>query len=104
MPGRKIWVAGHNRMVGSAITRLLRTRGRSASDGKPERSRPSRSRRGRRNKPDVIIFAPAKVGGIIANGSLPADFIYDNLALQTNVIHGAHCAGIDRLVFLRVFG
>ncbi len=53
-----------------------------------------------RNKPDVVIFAAAKVGGIHANDTLPADFLYDNLALETNVIQGAHAANIDRLVFL----
>jgi len=53
-----------------------------------------------RNRPDAIIFAAAKVGGIHANDTLPADFLYDNIALETNVIHGAHIAGVDRLVFL----
>jgi GDP-L-fucose synthase len=52
------------------------------------------------NKPDAIIFAAAKVGGIHANDTFPADFIYDNLAIETNVIHSAHRAGVDRLVFL----
>jgi len=52
------------------------------------------------NKPDIIVFAAAKVGGIFANDTYPADFIYDNLAIELNVIHGAHQAGVDRLVFL----
>jgi GDP-L-fucose synthase len=54
----------------------------------------------RQNRPDVIVFAAAKVGGIYANDTFPADFIYDNLAIETNVIHSAHVAGVDRLVFL----
>lgn len=52
------------------------------------------------NKPDALIFAAAKVGGIHANEAFPADFIYDNLAIETNVIHAAHRAGVERLVFL----
>jgi len=54
----------------------------------------------KRNRPDAVIFAAAKVGGIYANDTLPADFLYDNIVLATNVIHGAHLAEIDRLVFL----
>jgi GDP-L-fucose synthase len=53
-----------------------------------------------RNKPDVVIFAAAKVGGILANETFPADFIYDNLAIETNVIYGAHTAGVNSLIFL----
>jgi GDP-L-fucose synthase len=54
----------------------------------------------KQNRPDAIIFAAAKVGGILANDSFPADFIYDNLAIETNVIHSAHAANVDKLVFL----
>jgi len=53
-----------------------------------------------RNRPDAVIFAAAKVGGILANDTYPAEFIYDNVVLATNVIHGAHTAGVERLVFL----
>jgi GDP-L-fucose synthase len=101
---RKIWVAGHNGMVGSAIVRHLEGRGERVL--KVSRAdldlRDQSSVTGWliRNKPDVVIFAAAKVGGIHANDTLPADFLYDNLALEANVIHGAHCANIDRLVFL----
>jgi len=52
------------------------------------------------SQPTSIIFAAAKVGGIHANGASPADFIHDNLTIQTNVIHAAHEAGVERLVFL----
>jgi GDP-L-fucose synthase len=52
------------------------------------------------NRPDAVVVAAAKVGGIYANDTFPADFIYDNLAIETNIIHAAHLAGIDRLVFL----
>jgi GDP-L-fucose synthase len=54
----------------------------------------------KQNRPDAIIFAAAKVGGILANDSFPADFIYDNLAIETNVIHSAHAANVNKLVFL----
>ena len=54
----------------------------------------------KQNRPDAIVFAAAKVGGIYANDTYPADFIYDNLAIETNIIHSAHVAGVDRLVFL----
>lgn len=100
----RIWVAGHRGMVGSAIVRLLELRG----DEILKVSRADLDLRDQtavtswllRNKPDAIIFAAAKVGGIYANDTLPADFLYDNIALGTNVIHGAHTAGVDRLVFL----
>ena len=99
-----IWVAGHRGMVGSAITRLLKSQGRKVIT--VDRSMLDLRRQMdvefwlRANQPTAIIFAAAKVGGIVANSSYPADFIYDNLTIQTNVIHGAHQAGVDRLVFL----
>ena len=104
MGGRKIWVAGHNGMVGSAITRYLTNRGDEVL--KANRSVVDlRNQIGvevwlKQNRPDSIIFAAAKVGGIYANDTFPADFIYDNLAIEANIIHSAHLAGVDRLVFL----
>jgi GDP-L-fucose synthase len=104
MSGQRVWIAGHNGMVGSAVTRRLRGRGDSvltvSRNDLDLRNQGAVTDWLRRNKPDVVVFAAAKVGGILANDSFPADFIYDNLALETNVIHGAHAAGIDRLVFL----
>jgi GDP-L-fucose synthase len=100
----RIWVAGHRGMVGSAIARLLEAQGRNVL--KVDRSILDLRRQPevefwlRANQPSAIIFAAAKVGGILANSTYPADFIYDNLTIQTNVIHGAHKAGVDRLVFL----
>ena len=91
-------------MVGSAITRCLEQRGevvlkvsRADLDLRDQTSVTSWLVR---NKPDAVVFAAAKVGGIHANDTYPADFLYDNMALETNVIHGAHIAGVDRLVFL----
>jgi len=91
-------------MVGSAITRCLELRGdkvlkadRSVVD---LRNQIAVEVWLRQNRPDAIVFAAAKVGGIYANDTYPADFIYDNLAIESNVIHSAHAVGVDRLVFL----
>ncbi len=54
----------------------------------------------KQNRPDAIVFAAAKVGGIYANDAFPAEFLYDDMAIETNIIHSAHAAGVDRLVFL----
>lgn len=100
----KIWVAGHRGMVGSAVVRQLELLNRSVIT--VDRSVLDLRRQTevefwiRANQPTAIIFAAAKVGGILANSTLPADFIYDNLTIQTNVINGAHKAGVDRFVFL----
>jgi len=104
MSGNKIWVAGHNGMVGSAVSRYLTKRG----DDVLKVSRDIvdlRDQLGvevwlRQNRPEAIVFAAAKVGGIYANDTYPADFIYDNLAIEANIIHSAHLAGVNRLVFL----
>jgi GDP-L-fucose synthase len=101
---RRIWVAGHRGMVGSAIIRRLAredaellTVNRSEVDlGEPEAVRTWVARA----KPDVIILAAAKVGGIFANDTYPAEFLFDNLAIELNVIQAAHLANVERLVFL----
>ena len=91
-------------MVGSAITRYLTKRGDEVL--KVNRAVVDlRNQTGvevwlKRNRPEAIVFAAAKVGGIYANDAFPADFIYDNLAIAANVIHSAHLAGVDRLLFL----
>ena len=91
-------------MVGSAIYRLLKAQGREVITVDRSildlRRQPEVEFWLRANQPTAIVFAAAKVGGILANSAYPADFIYDNLTIQTNVIHGAHKAGVDRLVFL----
>ncbi|CAN2535840.1 GDP-L-fucose+synthase [Methylocapsa aurea] len=104
MSTRRIWVAGHKGMVGSAVTRYLEARGdkvikadRSVVD---LRNQIAVEVWLKQNRPDAIVFAAAKVGGIYANDTYPADFIYDNLAIETNIIHSAHAADVDRLVFL----
>lgn len=102
--GKRIWVAGHKGMVGSAISRCLTARGDEVL--KVDRTAVDLRDQGavenwlKNNRPDAVIFAAAKVGGIYANENFPADFIYDNLAIEANVIHSAHLAGVDRFVFL----
>lgn len=100
----RIFLAGHGGMVGSAIRRKLEgdgheliTRSRQdldLTDQAAVRTFLSRER------PDVTIVAAAKVGGIGANSALPAEFIYQNLMIQNNLIHGSYEAGIERLLFL----
>lgn len=101
---RRIWVAGHKGMVGSSIVRHIRsgkdevlTVDRGVVDLRQQLQIQSWLKN---NKPDVIIFAAAKVGGILANDKFAADFIYDNIIIEANVIHSAHLADIDRLIFL----
>jgi len=101
---RRIWVAGHRGMVGSAIMRRLV--GEDAEiltvDRRDVDLREQDAVRQwvARAKPDVIILAAAKVGGILANDSYPADFLFDNLVIETNVIQAAHLANVEQLVFL----
>ena len=101
---RRIWVAGHRGMVGSAIMRRLK--GEDAEiltvDRRDVDLREQDAVRQwvARAKPDVIILAAAKVGGILANDSYPADFLFDNLVIETNVIQAAHLANVEQLVFL----
>jgi GDP-L-fucose synthase len=101
---RRIWVAGHRGMVGSAILRRLAKEDVEilSVDRRDVDLREQDAVRQwvARAKPDVIVLAAAKVGGILANDSYPADFLFDNLAIETNVIHAAHLADVERLVFL----
>ena len=102
---KRIFVAGHNGMVGSAIVRQLETR------GDVELVLRSRSELDLLDQHAVIAFfaaenidevylAAAKVGGIVANNTYPAEFIHQNLMIQCNIIHGAHLAGVQDLLFL----
>jgi GDP-L-fucose synthase len=101
----KIYVAGHRGMVGSALVRRLEaggyanvlTRSRAELDLLNQAATLAFLQK---EKPDFIFMAAAKVGGINANNSLRADFIYQNLMVEANLIHGAHEAGVERLCFL----
>jgi GDP-L-fucose synthase len=104
LKGKRVWVAGHRGMVGSAIARRL-----ASEDARvlavPRSELDLRDAAAVRawlkaHKPDVVVLAAAKVGGIAANNALPADFLYENLAIQTSVIHGAFEAGVSKLLFL----
>jgi GDP-L-fucose synthase len=100
-----IYVAGHRGLVGSAIVRRLRSggftnlvlRGHAELDLTDEHATRAFFEA---EQPEYVFLAAAKVGGIVANNRYPAEFIRDNLAIQTNVIHAAHLAGVQRLLFL----
>jgi len=101
----KIYVAGHRGLVGSAIVRKLRSEGYEnlllrTSKELDLRNQAATNEFFATEKPDYIFLAAAKVGGIVANSTYPADFIYDNLAIQNNVIHNARLTGVKRLLFL----
>ena len=103
--GKTIFVAGHRGMVGSAIVRRLREHGheqiliadRSALDLLDQAAV---RRFFAENRIDQVYLAAAKVGGIHANNTYPAEFIHENLLIQANLIHAAHVADVDRLLFL----
>ena len=104
LSGKRVWVAGHRGMVGSAIVRRLQAedcelltvprdvvdlrRQQAVEDWMAETG------------PQVVFLAAARVGGILANDSHPAEFIYENLAIETNVIHAASHSGVEKLLFL----
>ena len=101
----RIYVAGHRGMVGSAILRQLQAQGSSRIVTRTRSeldltAQESVFRFFRDERPEIVFLAAAKVGGILANSSRPADFIYDNLAIQTNILHAAREFGVQRLLFL----
>lgn len=100
-----IYVAGHRGMVGSAIVRKLRQQGfdnlLSASSAELDlRDQAAVFAFMQQHQPAYVVVAAAKVGGILANNTYRAEFLYDNLAIQTNLIQGAHQAGVRKLLFL----
>ncbi len=100
----KLYLAGHRGMVGSALARTLRDGGaefvtRTREDADLREQSVVRELL-QSEKPDVVIVAAAKVGGIGANQDAPAEFIRDNVAIQTNLIHESWSAGVERLLFL----
>jgi GDP-L-fucose synthase len=102
--GRRIYVAGHRGLVGSALLRRLAREPvetlTATHDELDLRDQAVTRRFLLEQKPDVVIVAAARVGGILANSSRPADFLYDNLMIAGNLIHAAHEAGVARLLFL----
>jgi GDP-L-fucose synthase len=105
LKGKRIWVAGHRGMVGSAIVRRLASEQPAAilTATRSELDLINQSAVNEwigDNRPDVIFLAAAKVGGILANDTYPADFLYDNLMIATNIIHAAATMRTEKLVFL----
>jgi GDP-L-fucose synthase len=105
MSNRKIFVAGHKGMVGSAICRQLENDSdvqvlTASRDELDLLSQSAVQDFLNREKPDAVILAAAKVGGIHANNEYPAQFIYENLQIQNNIIHGSHLADVQSLLFL----
>ena len=104
LSNKRVFVAGHRGMVGAALMRRLATEdceiltaGRDALD---LRSQADVERWMAEARPDAVILAAARVGGILANDSRPAEFLYDNLAIETNMIHAAYRTGVEKLLFL----
>ncbi len=101
----KIYVAGHNGMVGSAIIRNLKTLGYNNFLTRTSKELDLRSQADvfaffEAEKPDYVFLAAAKVGGIVANNTYRADFLYENLAIQNNVIHASYLQHVKKLMFL----
>ena len=102
--GKKVWVAGHRGMAGSAVVRRLEKENCeiiTATRNEVDLINQDKTHQWlETNKPDAIVLAAAKVGGIYANDTYPAEFLYENLMIETNVIHGAYLAGVSKLLFL----
>ena len=104
-PFSKVFIAGHNGMVGSAIWRNLKSKGYTNLIGKPSKELDLRNQLVvdeyfEQEKPEYVFLAAAKVGGIMANDTYRAEFIYNNLQIQNNVIHQSYVSGVKKLLFL----
>ena len=104
LAGKRVWVAGHSGMVGGALVRRLAqedcdilTVGRATLDLTDQRAVREWIAR---EKPDAVLMAAARVGGIMANAAYPVDFLRDNLLMETAVLEGAYQAGVSKLLFL----
>jgi GDP-L-fucose synthase len=105
LPDARVYVAGHRGLVGSALCRALTRRGVSTLIGRTSSELDLRDRDAtlafvRQARPDVIIDAAARVGGILANSTYPADFLSDNLRIQVNLLDAARASGTPRFLFL----
>ena len=104
LKGKRVWVAGHRGLVGSALVRRLAredceilTTGRDQVD---LRRQAEIEPWVKAQKPQAVFVAAATVGGILANDSRPAEFLYDNLAIETNIVEASHREGVEKLMFL----
>ncbi|WP_291700421.1 GDP-L-fucose synthase [Bradyrhizobium sp.] len=104
LKGKTVFVAGHRGMVGAALVRRLAQEGvelLTAAHGELDlRDQAAVFDWFARKRPQVVFLAAAKVGGIVANNTLRAEFIYDNIAIAANAIHAAHLNGAEKLMFL----
>jgi GDP-L-fucose synthase len=104
LSGKRVWVAGHRGMVGSAIARRLEAEGcevLSVARDQVDLTRQTGTEDWMAAaRPDAVFLAAGRVGGIHANDSYPADFIYENLAIEANIIHTAHKIAVEKLLFL----
>ena len=101
----KIYIAGHRGMVGSAVWRALISKGYTNLIGKTSKELNLTNQRSvfdfyKKEQPEVVIDAAAKVGGILANNDFPYPFLMENMQIQNNLIDGAHKAGIEKFIFL----
>src|SRR5690606_32768347 len=104
-PESAVFVAGHRGLLGSALVRRLREKGYRRLILRTRKELDLRDQAAVRDffekeKPDAVFLAAARVGGIYANATYPAEFIYDNLAIQTNVIDAAYRSGVRKLLFV----
>ena len=104
LAGKRVWVAGHRGMVGSAVVRALAgehceviTAGRDELDLTDQRAVLGWMHN---QRPQVVVLAAARVGGILANDSMPVEFLRDNLLIETSVLTGAESVGVEKLLFL----
>lgn len=105
LAGKKVWVAGHRGMVGSALVRRLAQEDcgeiLTATRAELDLTRQAEVESWVRDrKPDAVFVPAARVGGILANDTYPADFLYDNLMIEANIIHAAFEANVEKLLFL----
>jgi GDP-L-fucose synthase len=105
MTKKRVYVAGHRGMVGSAICRILATRGNIELVTRTHAELDLTSQKAvqdffAKERIDQVYLAAAKVGGIHANNTYPAEFIYQNLMIESNIIHSAHLSGVQNLLFL----
>lgn len=104
-PKSKIYIAGHRGMAGSAIKRKLESRGYSNMVFRTRSELDLTSQQAindffQKERPEYVFLAAAKVGGILANSKFPAEFIYENLMIEANVIHASYVNGVKKLLFL----
>ena len=102
--GKRVWIAGHRGLVGGALVKrftqedcTLLTVGHADLD---LRDQAAVNAWMDRNKPQIVVLAAARVGGILANATYPADFLYDNLMIEANILHAAHRIGVEKVLLL----